>query len=824
MPRAATTRSANVPNKKQQPRAPTYIGELDTTPTRHEKNLSSSNERETSSNQAATQYIGDAIVADDFEDDFEDIDLVQLAETQPLPAISAPRTFSWSEAGSGTRRSSSPSIQSQTKDVFDYIGIESDLSSPTSRDGALPDTLPLQKELGEQSVPASQGKPSLQVDFSETATTVFRSSPSARSRVSKRSGLLTSGSSDKACADVENTDSRDPASTSANDVASSKTSGLDASLLCVPIPNKAVDAVRNEAEDVRRSLLTCTNVTHTYNTRSIRKPSPIYVSMDGAADRAENSRQPRNELNTLASNGSKSRRKRKQRPKTPLQFHEETQKVLAAGSNLIRKKQRQEQENQRNLSPSASPHYAETADMPSVLEVPGCINNSRAKKTSAVQNCDAMREKQIASIIPPPSRPALEALECNGDEQDSNMEMRDLLGPGLGRPIVAPMLAGLSDQNYRAQSSPQELPEQTVSIGSKAAGVAKPVFVEATRAPPKADEGFRRNSVQETVVLDKTDENGGNSHDEAEMAEDRDLLRASPIMDSQSDEQGDRPQTSMELSQQYKASGDFLFTPSRSTATPCRGANKKSQSACPMPQHAAVAALKQSCDSSATSSKTAATDSLRFNHSSSQTDVSTHQAAETSGRQQDDRPPRGASTLPRDSIVMSKAAQVHDGDRDRSLFTELKREQAQRRAVKRHDKVEETNPSDVVKHQVHEILNAAMKHLDSKTACVANITQNYMKTGNYCVEKIQRRFVKERRAVVETAKSHAREFQSHVSESTRFVHVNGQKRRQSVKQLTEAVMRRDDLYLEALACIKSTKAGLLPSFPPHESANKASGN
>lgn len=643
-------------------------------------------------------------MADAFEDDFEDIDLVQLAETQPLPAISAPRIFSWSEAGSGTRRSSSPSIQSQTKDVFDYIGIESDLSSPTSRDGALPDTLPLQKELGEQSVPASQGKPSLQVDFSETATTVFRSSPSARSRVSKRSGLLTSGSSDKACVDVENTNSRDPASTSANDVASSRTSGLDASLPLVPIPNKAADAVRNEAEDVRRSLLTCTNVTHTYNTRSLRKPSPIYVSMDGAADRAENSRQPRNELNTIASNGSKSRRKRKQRPKTPLQFHEETQEVLAAGSNLIRKKQRQEQGNQRNLSPSASPQCAETADMPSVLKVPGCINNSRAKKTSAVQTCDAMHEKQIASIILPPSRPAL---ECNGDEQDSNIEMSDLLGPGPGRPIVAPMLAELSDQNYRAQSSPQELPEQTVSIGSEAAGIAKPVFVEATRAPPKADEGSRRSSIQETVVLDNTDEKGGSSHDEAEMAEERDLLRASPSMDSQSDEQGDRPQTSMELSQQYKASGDFLFTPPRSTATPCSGANKKSQSARPMPQHAAVAALKQSCDSSAAYSKTAAKDRLPFNHSSSQTDVSTHQAAETSGRRQDGRPPRDASTLPRDSIVMSKATQVHDGDRDRSLFTELKREQAQRRAAKRHDKMEETNPSDVVKHQIHEILNVS---------------------------------------------------------------------------------------------------------------------
>lgn len=116
-----------------------------------------------------------------------------------------------------------------------------------------------------------------------------------------------------------------------------------------------------------------------------------------------------------------------------------------------------------------------------------------------------------------------------------------------------------------------------------------------------------------------------------------------------------------------------------------------------------------------------------------------------------------------------------------------------------------------------------MKHLDSKTACVANITENYIKTGNYCVEKIQRRFVKERRAVVETAKSHSKAFQSHVSESTRFVHVNGQKRRQSVKQLTEAVMRRDDLYLEALACIKTTKAGLLPSLPPQKSPNKASG-
>lgn len=193
MPPKKGGKSARGPKLKRQS---TQFGKLDTTPTsRHSQSPDKSQSQKptptggedpsglvlsaTKISNARSAQVSQNI--DEFENDIEDVDLIGLvnpnqAQSQPLNE----NGFIWSEAGSNTRRSS-PVLAGETpRDVwdFDQYSLEQ-LSSPKSGHDQLPETVPIPQNLLKE--PSEDSNDVVRrVDFSETASTLRRSSPYLR--------------------------------------------------------------------------------------------------------------------------------------------------------------------------------------------------------------------------------------------------------------------------------------------------------------------------------------------------------------------------------------------------------------------------------------------------------------------------------------------------------------------------------------------------------------------------------------------------------------------------------------------------------------------
>ncbi|KAK7403170.1 hypothetical protein QQX98_011074 [Neonectria punicea] len=114
---------------------------------------------------------------EEFDNGVDDNDLIQLdysildnTQTQPVPDIN------WSEVGSLTRRSSPLRVADVGQEIWEFGEKDSinPFSSPRPGVGRLPDTMPLPPIPPFETKTQSQG-----VDFSETASTMRRSSPLA---------------------------------------------------------------------------------------------------------------------------------------------------------------------------------------------------------------------------------------------------------------------------------------------------------------------------------------------------------------------------------------------------------------------------------------------------------------------------------------------------------------------------------------------------------------------------------------------------------------------------------------------------------------------
>ncbi|RBA17338.1 hypothetical protein FPRO05_02062 [Fusarium proliferatum] len=105
----------------------------------------------------------------EFDDDLNEDDLRQLVEAEAVPSAQPPADFSWSEIGS-TRRST-PLREDEPSFLDNQDSLLDEFSSPKSGLGKLPNTQPLPPE------PDQESKEPPFVDFSETASTIRRSSP-----------------------------------------------------------------------------------------------------------------------------------------------------------------------------------------------------------------------------------------------------------------------------------------------------------------------------------------------------------------------------------------------------------------------------------------------------------------------------------------------------------------------------------------------------------------------------------------------------------------------------------------------------------------------
>ncbi|KAF5629885.1 uncharacterized protein FTJAE_8392 [Fusarium tjaetaba] len=150
------------------------LGQLDTTPNRHDQSpraVQTQDPIPALPNQGANPKPPNSEIpsTNEFDDDLNDDDLRRLVEAEAVPSAQPPIDFSWSEIGS-TRRSS-PLREDEPSFLDNQDSLLDEFSSPKSGLGKLPNTQPLPSE------PDQESKEPPFVDFSETASTVRRSSP-----------------------------------------------------------------------------------------------------------------------------------------------------------------------------------------------------------------------------------------------------------------------------------------------------------------------------------------------------------------------------------------------------------------------------------------------------------------------------------------------------------------------------------------------------------------------------------------------------------------------------------------------------------------------
>lgn len=189
MPPKGRGKALKGPKPKRQS---TQFGELDTTPTsRHlrsskAKELAidqpaggSANPRPSSGTDVNASPVQPNSSPGEFEDGVDDVDLIQLDYSGNVKMESQVPDFTWSEAGS-TRKRSSPlrtGDASQSPWEFDEKDSMNPFSSPRSGLERLPDTMPLPRDPTLDAQSQSQREPGSRIDFSETASTMRRSSP-----------------------------------------------------------------------------------------------------------------------------------------------------------------------------------------------------------------------------------------------------------------------------------------------------------------------------------------------------------------------------------------------------------------------------------------------------------------------------------------------------------------------------------------------------------------------------------------------------------------------------------------------------------------------
>ncbi|KAF5706291.1 hypothetical protein FMUND_11656 [Fusarium mundagurra] len=150
------------------------LGQLDTTPNRHDQSPRAVQTQDLTPalpNQGANFEPPNSEIpsTNEFDDDLNEDDLRRLVEAEAVPSAQPPPDFSWSEIGS-TRRST-PLREDEPSFLDNQDSLLDEFSSPKSGLGKLPNTQPLPSE------PDQESKESPFVDFSETASTVRRSSP-----------------------------------------------------------------------------------------------------------------------------------------------------------------------------------------------------------------------------------------------------------------------------------------------------------------------------------------------------------------------------------------------------------------------------------------------------------------------------------------------------------------------------------------------------------------------------------------------------------------------------------------------------------------------
>ncbi|KAK2612744.1 hypothetical protein QQS21_001195 [Conoideocrella luteorostrata] len=806
------------PKKQPQRRRPTQIGQLDTTPTRDRSPVTSVSRK--SRNGGAGNVYRAMDELEEFDDGINDADLakIQLAETKEIPATPAGKGFLWSENGSGTRRSSSFSSNGQSKNVFGYLGVETTFSSP-ARDGydELPDTLPLPKSPGHEPMLESQGQAARHIDFSETATTIFRSSPFAESHIFRGPGASSCRSSVRVdvqdgCIDTQPQEPTSVVNTitlTDNAHEDMKDRIKDTSKISTAPKIEKLSQERKHGDDPLEPFIAETP-NRGQNGRLLMSNC---VFLDGASDRLDRDHQVEaNEVNAeYVSN--KLMKKRKQRAKAPLEFDPETQEVKCVPRKPARKiackkikiaspeklavparggiGKRKDDAAQRCKVATKEVIDDPPSHARSLLSDDDCIMLNTNKTSSvdyAINSADEF-EKEEVQVCSDKEQISFELHEDNINDITEAVDNNHQT-PSPSKSIFMCRVADQGFQDNLSGETPMEQSRPNV-VTSNVAVDDPSIYMDLEKIDGKIDDTAEWRKVETTATL-----NGDN----IEPSQLNNLM----FLDNAKEPEVEQSAATVSLDRSsYK----------RSAVRPYWHAGVSQR-------QRLTASSKQHAELGSNPDKDPGRNALygRVPTPNHEPLVTGNACREGNGTDSKSKRSRQSELVRAELVVAggdgslnstSDAASVEPANLRQSLLSELREDQKKRRNTNGGTQLAVTHASDRGRQEVHNLVDVCMEHFDSKKASINKVVDTYTNAGNHCVGKIQSRFARERGAVVEGAKEHTRIFHRLVLDGIGFVERSSDKRRRWLKQLQQEMSQRTTAYASTKTALECQHRELL---------------
>lgn len=826
----ATKTASKGQSKKQVQRQSTEFGELDTTPTsHHDGSPVPSTEPKSHSNGDRPHNDDEIIDQDEFDDDIDDSDLAELADTQDNPNTPSDRKIAWSERGSGTHRSSSMSSQEeeQSGHVFGYIGEVPALSSPASGHDALPDTLPLPTIDGAMTLPGGQTWPSLLVDFSETASTIFRSSPFGKSHVSRKSG--TASRPNSVHENVEcghNNTQPQEGEVSGDDIPQTLGNNKDVSkaesLIQDAANSESVEGHLNPVSDF--GSLYKSNIEPEGGHTSCELASQN-ISLNNPSGQLDDVCKEREFKAATTPDDVRCTKKRKQWPKTPLQFDEDTQEVKLASQLLP------------HIHIDGRPITGHKMNSKNLTKKEGKKRKSKASGNDKPRKKSkpAARDYEQALVIDDASMLDNDhEMQSHGDEKE------------ISRPILdinrGPSKAECEDknENITVETIPESsLTSHTPEVGSNDEPAEKSgdcIFVAQDEMPSGGDYEIHVDGLEDSATPDDLDENRPSMDTEA------DAELHSAVDDSGKDEShNEEGDINLSSSEVVRVETPQLPGAPQSTAKSAPGRRvgrnfSVSEKGSPIPwrqEH-----TRMDLPSTTSPNITVLSDHIPGVHYETHTTQTSGRSFKAKCKHLNRDHKRPSAKQQPDPMKIPFLAQEDLNIRLRpSLLTELQREQWGRREInKSQNTVSDASAADNSRKKIHDLVDVSsvvescnisvcsrsdcsqlsMACLSSKSAEIMTVADAYRNAGSHCVEKIQSRFMRERSVVIDDASDHTRKFQHLLSKSVKFVDKSSKKRSDSLNELKEVLLGQTSLYEDTASALQALYGQLM-------SGNKAEG-
>ncbi|KAG5975228.1 hypothetical protein E4U58_001632 [Claviceps cyperi] len=800
MPRKTNWASSKTPPTRQrQQRQTTHLGELDTTPTRPDASPGLLTKR-TPQNGLYEQPIRLDTGSDAFEDGLEDGDLVELVDTQAVPNATIAKEFPWSETGSGARRSSSVSSGGASKSPFGYLVADNVFSSPASGSDALPDTVPLPLGLLHDPLLQNQRQGHMTVDFSETATTVIRSSPVTESHFSKSLGTSSQrGFADRVWRD-DNICETPPQQAFAQ---SNKNLQVDEPVQTSKEKfgntSAPLELERARGIDVNDNRFAA----HERNSNRLATP---FMSLDGAADRFDNRDGAVTKKAHVSTDGKKQKRKRRQRPKSPLHFDNDTQAVKDVCKKPERKRICQKSA-RRKPKPSPSPlrnliqrEVSETpprdvsVDVAEFLATMGCKSEPVAMKAVMHEVAPETISHHPLETIEPSIRIAPADMPLHPQKQEimdisQNMETESY--------VESPTSSGVNTRLSESNSTrtPLTISTEVQDSGAKIPGciTEKPTRREnSTRSLHTGNGKDDENITQKQMTTSK-------AHSPVQQR-----IIPAPAELAYVDAFRRVDDQIAEKSSASKVADDGVLKlattrPSRNISvsgggSPIRISQYEIQAAKPMSAGLLVPEAWNGRGYAGHVKRPAIS--------------AIHDLSRSSGKAQQKIDAAGSFEIEPRVAVSTSGLRDHPGLK-RSILSELKREQSSRQAGNGPTKTRCSPPADQGRQRLHELVDACMQHLDSKKHCILKIADIYTKAGSHCVQKIQSRFERERSTVTQLATEHMAIFAKATLHGKKSVEKNSAETGRLMKLLKDVVSSRALSYGHASSALVKLQDAVL---------------